>query len=127
MTRTTEELLKDVDEVAALDKERTQGQWKFSANQVGYHNVEDDDGCHLTGSVSCLEDTVFMAKSPHMAALIAELAAKLRNTTKQEEALEEALEEIRHCTAEGIEFPTIYAAHKIARKALQHTRREQRR
>lgn len=38
--------------------------------------------------------------------------------------LVEALKEIQHCTAEGIEFPTIYNAHKIARAVLKELNKD---
>ena len=108
MTRTTEELLKDAEGVAALDKKRTQGKWLYSKG--GYLDGCGDYDCdsiylldgkethkhpetgedytfEVAGTVifgedgECFtQDIEFMAKAPAMASLIAELSAKLSET-----------------------------------------------
>jgi len=74
----------------------------------------------------------YWSLSLHHTTLLAELAAKLRNTTKQEEALEEALTEIlkgegayskdQHTFAVNV----IENTQKIAKQALQQTEEQRR-
>jgi len=100
MTRTTEELLKDAEEVEELDKKRTRGEWgafkgghQISLRDGGVRQVHRINNNGTRGLILLIvqpepgaekadSNHAFIAHAPKMAALIAELSAKLRESEK---------------------------------------------